>query len=63
MKTENSIIKEDIEKCKVLIVEQLNTIIDGVLEYDWTKDQTANAVLGVLEIAQVRLAELERKLE
>ena len=40
------------------IVDQLDTILQGVYEEDWTKDQTANALLGVKEIYQLEFDKL-----
>jgi hypothetical protein len=40
------------------ITEELDTITKGVLEYDWSKDQIANALIGVKEIYDLKFNQL-----
>jgi hypothetical protein len=36
------------------IIDDINTVIEGVLEHDFTPDQTANALQGIVEIYELR---------
>jgi hypothetical protein len=36
----------------------MDTISKGVLEYEWTPDQVANATIGLKELYQVKFEEL-----
>jgi hypothetical protein len=40
------------------ICEALDDITEGVLEYDWTKDQTSNVTLGLKEQFNLRFEKL-----
>lgn len=54
-------LEEQVMKCWD-IVEDLNTVATGVLEHDWTADQTANAVLGMAELSNVKFDQLNQTL-
>lgn len=41
--------EQQIMKCWQ-IVEQLDTINEGILEHKWTSDQISNAIIGLKEI-------------
>jgi len=40
------------------LVDDLKTINAGVLDHDWTADQVSNALMGLVEIYQVRFDSL-----
>lgn len=54
--------EQQILKCWNLI-DQLDVITEGVLEYEWTPDQVSNATLGLKELASVEMDKLFRMLE
>lgn len=41
-----------------LISSELNTVIDGVLEYDMTPDEVSNALLGINALHNVRFEQV-----
>jgi len=40
------------------IIDQIDTVIDGVIEYDWTPDQISNALIGIKEIYDLKFDKL-----
>jgi hypothetical protein len=40
------------------ITEELDTISSGVLEYNWSADQVANALIGLKEIYDLKFNQL-----
>lgn len=45
------------------ITSQIETILEGVLEYDMTPDQIANALLGLKEIYEIKFDKAFRTFE
>ena len=45
------------------VVDSLDTITEGVLEYDWTPDQVSNATIGLKEIYQLEFEKLQGMFE
>jgi hypothetical protein len=45
------------------ITSQLDTILEGILEHDLTRDQIANAVLGLKEIYEIKFDKAFRTFE
>ena len=45
------------------ITSQLDTILEGILEHDLTRDQIANAVLGLKEIYDIKFDKTFRTFE
>jgi hypothetical protein len=45
------------------ITDELDTITKGVIEYDWSKDQIANALIGLKQIYEVKFSELFNEFE
>lgn len=45
------------------IVDQLDTVVEGVMEHDWTSDQISNALIGIKEIYQLEFDKLFNQFE
>lgn len=50
-------LEDQIMKCWG-VLDQIDTVIEGTIEYDWTPDQTSNALLGIKEIYQLEFNKL-----
>lgn len=44
------------------MLEMLDTITEGALEYNWTSDQVANATIGLKEMLNVEMDKIHRQL-
>ena len=40
------------------VLDQIDTITEGVLEYDWNPDQVSNATIGIKEVYQLKFEKL-----
>lgn len=40
------------------LIEMLNTVSEGVLEYEWNEDQTVNALNGIAELYDLEMNKL-----
>lgn len=49
--------EQQIMKCWQ-IIDQLDTINEGILEHDWSSDQVSNAIMGLKEIYQLEFDKL-----
>jgi len=45
------------------ITNQLDTLLEGVMEYDMTPDQIANAILGLKELYEIKFDKAFRTFE
>jgi hypothetical protein len=45
------------------VVDQLDAITEGVLEYDWDADQVSNASIGLKTIYQLEFEKLQSMFE
>jgi hypothetical protein len=45
------------------ILDQIDSVLEGVLDYGWTPDQTANALMGIKEIYELKFDKLFNEFE
>ncbi len=45
------------------VLDGLDTVTEGVLDYDWTPDQVSNATIGLKEIYQLEFEKLQGMFE
>jgi hypothetical protein len=55
-------LEQQIMKCWQ-VVDQLDAITEGVLEYDWDADQVSNASIGLKTIYQLEFEKLQSMFE
>lgn len=50
-------LEEQIMRCWT-IIDQVNSVIEGTLDHDWTNDQIANALLGIKQVYDLEFNKL-----
>jgi hypothetical protein len=44
------------------ILDDIETVIEGVADHDFTKDQTINALMGIAEVYAIRFEQLQHSI-